>query len=194
VRLRADADARAAAAELAAAVAAQRKVVDKWQAVSELIGSADGKKFRVFAQGLALDALLAAANGHLEQLARRYELARAPGSDLDLQVIDHDLANEPRSVNGLSGGESFLVSLALALGLASLSGDGTQARTLLIDEGFGTLDRDTLEHAMFALETLRATGRTVGVISHVPELHDRIGVNVRVERLSATRSRVVAPG
>jgi exonuclease SbcC len=96
-------------------------------------------------------------------------------------------------VNGLSGGESFLVSLALALGLSALSTGRTQARTLLIDEGFGTLDRDTLEHAMVALDLLRASGRTVGVISHVPELHDRIGVQVTVERVSATRSRVVPP-
>jgi exonuclease SbcC len=118
---------------------------------------------------------------------------RVPGADLELQVVDHDLGDEVRSVNGLSGGETFLVSLALALGLASLSTRVTQARTLFIDEGFGTLDRDTLENAMVALDSLRATGRTIGVISHVPELHERIGVRVTVERVSAGRSRVTLP-
>jgi exonuclease SbcC len=96
-------------------------------------------------------------------------------------------------VNGLSGGESFLVSLALALGLAALSTRATQARTLFIDEGFGTLDRNTLEQAMAAVDQLRAGSRTVGVISHVPELHERIGVKVAVERVSAGRSRLVLP-
>ena len=192
--LHADAAGRERHAQLAARLEGKRAEAERWERLARVIGAADGKRFRVFAQGLALDALLRAANVHLRELARRYELMRVPGADLELQVVDHDLADEVRTVNGLSGGELFLVSLALALGLASLSTRAVHARTLFIDEGFGTLDRDTLEHAMAALDGLRATGRTVGVISHVPELHERIGVQVTVERVSAGRSRVLLPG
>lgn len=192
--LRRDDESRSAHAGLAAELAKRGAAAERWGRLSALIGSADGKKLRVFAQGLALDALLREANRQLEDLTHRYALARVPGADLELQVVDRDLGDEVRTVNGLSGGELFLVSLALALGLASLSTRATVARTLFIDEGFGTLDRDTLERAMAALEGLRAGGRTIGVISHVPELHERIGVRVTVERVSAGRSRVVLPG
>ncbi len=193
LRLREDERDRSELAKLAAERDAQHAVAERWRRLADVIGSSDGKKFRTFAQGLALDALLQHANHHLRCLAPRYGLMRVPGTNLELQVVDHDLGDEVRSVNGLSGGETFLVSLALALGLASLSTRVTQARTLFIDEGFGTLDRDTLENAMVALDGLRATGRTIGVISHVPELHERIGVRVTVERVSAGRSRVVLP-
>jgi DNA repair protein SbcC/Rad50 len=193
VRLREDERNRGEYARLAGERDAQRLVAERWRRVADVIGSSDGKKFRTFAQGLALDALLQQAALHLRLLAPRYGLMRVPRTDLELQVVDHDLGDEVRSVNGLSGGETFLVSLALALGLASLSTRVTQARTLFIDEGFGTLDRDTLENAMVALDGLRATGRTIGVISHVPELHERIGVRVTVERVSAGRSRLVLP-
>jgi len=191
--LREDERSRAEVARLAVDRDAQRGIAERWRRLAEVIGSSDGKRFRTFAQGLALDALLEHAGHHLRCLAPRYGLMRVPGADLELQVVDHDLGEEVRSVNGLSGGETFLVSLALALGLASLSTRVTQARTLFIDEGFGTLDRDTLENAMVALDSLRATGRTIGVISHLPELHERIGVRVTVERVSAGRSRVVLP-
>jgi DNA repair protein SbcC/Rad50 len=192
-RLLLDDQERARSAELVGRCEAQRAASERWARLDAVIGSADGKRFRTFAQGLALDALLLHASHHLRWLAPRYALQRVPGEDLELQVVDRDLGDEVRSLNGLSGGETFLVSLALALGLASLSTRVTQARTLFIDEGFGTLDRDTLENAMVALEGLRATGRTIGVISHVPELHERIGVRVSVERVSAGRSRVVLP-
>jgi len=193
LRLREDARHRTEHQGIARERATQAAVAERWRRVAGVIGSADGKVFRMFAQSLALDALLLQAGHWLAELAPRYGLMRVPSSNLDLQVVDHDLGDEVRSVNGLSGGESFLVSLALALGLASLATRATHARTLLIDEGFGTLDRDTLEHAMAALDRLRASGRTVGVISHVPEMHERIGVRVAVERVSAGRSRVVLP-
>ncbi len=180
-------------AALGEELARQQRETARWESLSDLIGSAGGDVFRVFAQGLTLQALLQAANQHLEKLAPRYRLEAVPRCDLDLQVVDRDLGDEARGVNGLSGGESFLVSLALALGLSSLSGRQTQARTLFIDEGFGTLDRDTLEQAMAAIEQLGSGERTVGVISHVPELHERIGVKVEVERVSAGRSRLVLP-
>jgi DNA repair protein SbcC/Rad50 len=191
--LRVDDEARTRSADLRAACETQAARAERWHRLEAVIGSADGKVFRAFAQGLTLDALLQHASHHLRWLAPRYALLRVPGEDLELQVVDRDLGDEVRSLNGLSGGETFLVSLALALALASLSTRVTQARTLFIDEGFGTLDRDTLENAMVALDGLRATGRTIGVISHVPELHERIGVRVTVERVSAGRSRVVLP-
>ena len=161
-----------------------------WASLNELIGSHDGKKFRTFAQSLTLDSLLGYANAHLTELARRYRLERVPGSDLELQVIDTDMGDEVRSVHSLSGGESFLVSLALALGLASLSSNTTQVESLFIDEGFGSLDQETLDIAIASLDTLQSLGRKVGVISHVPMLVERIGVRVAVEKLGGGKSQV----
>jgi exonuclease SbcC len=141
-----------------------------------------------------LEALLAHSNQHLEDFAKRYCLQRVPGSDLELQIIDRDMADDVRSVHSLSGGESFLVSLALALGLASLSSNKTQIESLFIDEGFGSLDPETLDIAIASLDTLQALGRKVGVISHVPILVERIGAKVVVEKLGGGRSRVVIVG
>ncbi len=159
--------------------------------LGEVIGSHDGKLFRSFAQSLTLDGLLAVANAHLEELAPRYQLERVPKHDLELQVIDRDLGSEVRSVQSLSGGESFLVSLALALGLSSMSAQDVRVRTLLIDEGFGTLDPATLDGALAVLDRLQATGRQVGVISHVPALIERVGAHVRVVQRGGGRSEVV---
>jgi exonuclease SbcC len=177
-----------------AEVHSQEQSSKVWEQLDEVIGSADGKKFRVFAQSLAFDALLWEANAHLADLAPRYLLMSVPGAALELQVADQDLGSEVRTINSLSGGEIFLVSLALALGLSGISTRATQAQTLFIDEGFGTLDRDTLDHAMVALENLQATGRTVGIISHVPELQERFGAQVRVEPAGCGKSRVVVVG
>jgi exonuclease SbcC len=173
------------------ALEARRRAAEVWKALHELIGSADGKRFKVFAQSLTLDALLLHANAHLQELARRYRLMRVPGFDLDLQVVDQDMGDEMRSLASLSGGESFLVSLALALGLASLSSETTQVETLFIDEGFGTLDPETLEVALATLDALQATGRQVGIISHVSGLAERIGVQVRLVKQGGGRSRIV---
>ncbi|HUS32168.1 MAG TPA: SbcC/MukB-like Walker B domain-containing protein, partial [Kofleriaceae bacterium] len=159
--------------------------------LGEVIGSHDGKAFRSFAQSLTLDALLAVANSHLEELAPRYQLERVPKHDLELQVIDRDLGDEIRSVQSLSGGESFLVSLALALGLSSMSAHDVRVRTLLIDEGFGTLDPATLDTALAVLDELQSTGRQVGVISHVPALVERVRAHVRVSPKGGGRSEVV---
>lgn len=181
-------------AELTPLRDAQKARADVWAALSGLIGSHDGKRFRTFAQGLTLDALLALANEHLAELAPRYRLVRVPGLDLDLQVIDRHLGDEVRSVNSLSGGESFLTSLALALGLASLAARDTRVDSLFIDEGFGTLDPATLEVALATLDALQSTGRKVGLISHVPGLAERIGVQIRVEPQGGGRSRVSVDG
>ncbi len=172
----------------------QQTITAQWAALNELIGSASGHKFRIFAQSLTLESLLAHANVHLNDFARRYQLQRVPDTDLDLQIIDRDMADEVRSVQSLSGGESFLVSLALALGLASLSSTRTQVESLFIDEGFGTLDQETLDIAIASLDTLQGLGRKVGIISHVPILVERIGVRVVVEKLGGGQSRVSVVG
>ncbi len=160
------------------------------QELSELIGSADGKKFRVYAQSLTLEELVASANVHLKGLRPRYRLERVPTTDLDLQVVDRDLGDEVRAVASLSGGETFLVSLALALGLSSLAAQDVRLDSLFVDEGFGTLDPDTLESALAVLDALQAEGRQVGLISHVPGLAERLGARVEVVKVGAGTSRV----
>ena len=160
-----------------------------WAQLGELIGSADGKKFRNFAQQLTLDILLNYANIHLQTLTRRYRVQRINDS-LGLLVVDQDMGDELRSVHSLSGGESFLLSLALALGLASLSSHRVQVESLFIDEGFGSLDAESLGVAMDALDNLQSQGRKIGVISHLQELTERIGVKVQVQRQVGGVSRI----
>ncbi|MBO0504725.1 AAA family ATPase [Aeromonas veronii] len=174
-------------------LAAQQAVADHWQQLCDLIGQANGAKFRTFAQSLTLERLLLEANAQLAELSPRYRLERVPGTDLALQVVDLDMGDEVRSVDSLSGGESFLVSLALALALSSLSSRQTQVESLFIDEGFGTLDPDSLDLALASLDSLQAAGRQIGVISHVQTLVERIGVQIRVEALGGGESRVMVP-
>jgi exonuclease SbcC len=183
VRIREDEQRRERAQSMMAEIERQRAVEERWARMAELIGSADGKKFRNYAQQFTLDVLLGYANIHLAQLARRYRLERVvsqAGPSLTLMVRDQDMGGEIRSVNSLSGGESFLVSLALALGLASLSSNRVKVESLFIDEGFGSLDSDTLGVAMDALDALQSLGRKVGVISHVQEMTERISTKVLV--------------
>ncbi|MCX2522998.1 AAA family ATPase [Larsenimonas rhizosphaerae] len=165
--------------DLAERIHAARAEHQRWGQISQLIGSADGKAFRRIAQGYNLDRLVEQANLHLHQLARRYRLIRG-GSPLGLLVIDQDMGDEQRSVHSLSGGEGFLISLALALGLASMASDQLAIDTLFIDEGFGSLDAQSLHMAMDALDALQAQGRQVGVISHVRDMIERIPVQVRL--------------
>jgi exonuclease SbcC len=167
-----------------AGIERQQLVERRWGRLSELIGSSDGKKFRNYAQQFTLDVLLGYANAHLAHLARRYRLERvaaATGPSLGLMVRDQDMGGEVRGVNSLSGGESFLVSLALALGLASLSSNRVRVESLFIDEGFGSLDSETLRVAMDALDSLHSMGRKVGVISHVQEMTERIATRIVVQ-------------
>lgn len=180
-------------AQLAEEIAAQQALAERWGGLAELIGSASGAKFRTFAQSLTLERLLLVANEHLGELAPRYQLQRVPGTDLALQAIDRDMGDEIRGVESLSGGESFLVSLALALGLASLSSRETQVESLFIDEGFGTLDPESLDTALACLDSLQSSGRQIGVISHVQTMVERIGVQIRIEALGGGESRVVLP-
>jgi exonuclease SbcC len=183
VRIREDDGRRERARAMLGEIERQRAIEDRWAKLAELIGSADGKKFRNYAQQFTLDVLLGYANTHLAQLARRYRLERvasSTGPSLSLVVRDQDMGGEVRSVNSLSGGESFLVSLALALGLASLSSNRVKVESLFIDEGFGSLDSDTLGVAMDALDALQSLGRKVGVISHVQEMTERISTKILV--------------
>lgn len=161
-----------------------------WAQLNQLLGAADGRKFRDHAQQYTFDILLEYANAHLQDLAPRYVLQRVPNT-LSLNVVDRDLGEEVRAVTSLSGGETFLVSLSLALGLASLSSERVRVESLFIDEGFGTLDSDTLAIAMDALERLQSQGRKVGVISHVQEMTERIGVQLHVQQVRKGLSKVV---
>lgn len=161
----------------------------RWGRIADLIGSSDGKKFRLIAQAYNLDLLLAHANQHLHRIARRYRLIKG-GSMLGLLVIDTAMGDEQRSVHSLSGGESFLVSLALALGLASMAAGRMNIESLFIDEGFGSLDPQSLAIVMDALDSLQAQGRRVGVISHVPEMHERIPVRIVIEPSGQGHSRL----
>ena len=152
----------------------------RWQDLNDQIGSARGDKFSQFAQGLTLAHLAQLANLRLRQLTGRYTILKTPNRNLELQIIDHDQADTVRPMASLSGGESFLVSLALALGLSELAGHKARIESLFIDEGFGTLDPDALNTALDALERLQHSGKMIGIISHVSDLKDRIGTQIRV--------------
>ena len=180
-------------AELLEQLNARRAQAGPWERLGDLIGSSDGGRFRGIAQRHTLDLLLLDANAQLELIAARYRLERLPES-LSLVVIDRDMGDERRGVHSLSGGESFLVSLALALGLASLTSNRIRIESLFIDEGFGSLDPETLNTAMGALMHLESQGRKVGVISHVTEMADAIPVQIRVVRGRGGASRLVVPG
>ncbi|GAB3289304.1 AAA family ATPase [Hymenobacter tenuis] len=169
-------------AALAAELEKQQQEARRWRQLAELIGSADGKKFSEFAQGLTLARLVDLANRHLHRFTDRYRIMRNPEQHLDLLIQDEYQASSVRSMNSLSGGESFLVSLALALGLSELAGRRTQIDTLFIDEGFGTLDPDTLDVALSALELLQGTGKTIGIISHVEALKERVTTQINVRK------------
>lgn len=168
-------------------------LAENWKKLNELLGSADGAKFKILAQGYTLDALLTYANKHLQELSRRYVLQRIPES-LALQVIDLDMLGEIRTVHSLSGGETFLLSLALALGLSSLSSNRMKVESLFIDEGFGSLDADTLRVAMDALGGLQTQGRKIGVISHVAEMTERITAQIKVVKAVNGKSSITVVG
>ncbi|MBF8962656.1 ATP-binding cassette family protein [Pontibacter sp. FD36] len=168
--------------ELAEQLKTQQQVCHRWSQLADLIGSADGSRFSRFAQGLTLARLVELANRHLLKLNDRYRILKSPDEDLALQIVDTYQAEAVRPMNTLSGGESFLVSLALALGLSDLAGRRTQINSLFIDEGFGTLDADTLEAAITTLDNLHAAGKTIGIISHVEALKERISTQIVVTK------------
>lgn len=184
---------QAANQQLQLQVAAADGQYQRWARLSALIGSAEGERFRKIAQAYNLDLLVHHANVQLRQLVRRYRLKRG-GSMLGLLVLDTEMGDELRSVHSLSGGETFLVSLALALGLASMASSTLRIESLFIDEGFGSLDPESLQLAMDALDGLQAQGRKVAVISHVQEMHERIPVQIQVRRQGNGLSSVEVSG
>jgi len=180
--------------EKMAVVEAQARECGRWDLLHDLIGSADGKKFRNFAQGLTFEIMVAHANRQLLLMTDRYQLVRDASVPLELNVIDTWQAGEIRSTRNLSGGESFIVSLALALGLSQMSSRNVRVDSLFLDEGFGTLDEETLETALETLSSLQQSGKLIGVISHVPALKERISTRIRVTPLTGGRSAISGPG
>lgn len=165
-------------------MAASEKNYADWSYLNELIGSREGDKFRKFAQGLTLDNLIHLANRQLARLHDRYQLQRKTAAELELEVVDTWQAEAVRDTRTLSGGESFLVSLALALALSDLVSYKTRIDSLFLDEGFGTLDAETLDIALDALDTLNASGKMIGVISHVDAMKERIPVQIKVKKIN----------
>ncbi|MCX5819008.1 MAG: AAA family ATPase [Deltaproteobacteria bacterium] len=176
------------------ALDARKKECARWDDLHLLIGSADGKKFRNFAQGLTFEMMTVHANRQLKKMTDRYLLIRDPSQPLELNVIDNYQAGEIRSTKNLSGGESFIVSLALALGLSQMASRNVRVDSLFLDEGFGTLDDEALETALSTLGGLHQEGKLIGIISHVTALKERIGTQIQVTPGTGGRSSLAGPG
>nr|WP_240910225.1 SbcC/MukB-like Walker B domain-containing protein [Desulfopila sp. IMCC35008] len=127
-------------------------------------------------------------------MSDRYILLRDPDEPLELKIIDTYQAGEIRSIKNLSGGESFLVSLALALGLSNMASRNVQVDSLFLDEGFGTLDDESLQTALDILSSLHREGKLIGIISHVPSLRERIPAQIKVIKGVGGRSRLSGAG
>ena len=193
-RLQANTDLRTQRKERLAAIEGQRAECARWDALDQIIGSSDGKKYRNFVQGLTFEIMIGHANRQLRQMTDRYLLIRNEHAPLELNVMDHYQAGEIRSTKNLSGGESFLVSLALALGLSQMASRNVRVDSLFLDEGFGTLDEDALETALQTLAGLRQDGKLIGVISHVAALQERISARIQVAPQTGGRSVLRGPG
>ncbi|WP_127957931.1 AAA family ATPase [Serratia microhaemolytica] len=185
---------RQKSAEAQAAIVAQQRECQRWEDLYQLIGSHDGKKYRNFAQGLTFEIMVNYANQQLQKMSDRYLLIRDRNQPLELNVIDNYQAGEIRSTKNLSGGESFIVSLALALGLAQMASQNVRVDSLFLDEGFGTLDEEALNTALEALASLQQTGKLIGVISHVAALKERISTQILVTPQIGGRSELSGPG
>jgi exonuclease SbcC len=160
----------------------QSAIYWNWANLNTLLGSPDGKKFRNFAQSLTFEHLIALSNQQLQKMSDRYILKRTEAFDnpFQLSVIDRYQNNQERTSENLSGGEKFIVSLSLALGLANMAGKNMRIDTMFIDEGFGTLDSEYLDVAISALSNLQSEGKIIGIISHMTELKDRIATHIEV--------------
>ncbi|HLR28986.1 MAG TPA: AAA family ATPase [Paenalcaligenes sp.] len=172
----------------------QQKELERWSALHDLIGSSDGKKFRNFAQGLSFAQLVYYANQQMQNMSDRYLLQQDQTNPLLLNVIDNYQGGIVRSTQNLSGGESFIVSLALALGLSQMASHNVRIDSLFLDEGFGTLDEEALSLALDALANLRHESKLIGVISHVSTLKERIGTQIQVVTNQRGHSRLKGPG
>lgn len=188
--LRQDDERRHSQVEISGQIEAADRESQRWNRLSTLIGSGSGAVFARFAQGLTLERLVGVANRHLSRLSPRYSMRRSHTSvdDLELEIIDRYQADVTRPMRSLSGGESFLASLALAVGLSELASGQTAIESLFIDEGFGSLDPATLEIAMAALESLQTNGKMIGVISHVDAMKERISTQIQIHKRDGGRS------
>lgn len=175
-------------------IEAQNKECEKWEKLHFLIGSADGKKYRNFAQGLTFELMVKHANIQLQKMTDRYLLMRDTNQPLELNVVDNYQAGEIRSTRNLSGGESFIVSLTLALGLSKMASRKVSVDSLFLDEGFGTLDEETLETALETLSGLQHGGKLIGIISHVSGLKERISTQLNISPVSGGKSSLTGPG
>jgi exonuclease SbcC len=176
------------------AIEAHKKEFRRWGNLHELIGSADGKKYRNFAQGLTFQVMVNHANKQLQKMTDRYLLIRDNEQPLELNVIDNYQAGEIRTTKNLSGGESFIVSLSLALGLSKMSSQNVRVDSLFLDEGFGTLDEEALETALETLANLQQDGKLIGVISHVSALKERISTQIQIIPQTGGKSILLGPG
>ncbi len=176
------------------AIDVQKEKLQVWRQLNELIGSASGKKYRTFAQGLTFDIMVSHANAKLHKMSDRYLLIRDDNNALELNVIDNYQGGEIRSTKNLSGGEGFIISLALALGLSQMASHNIRVDSLFLDEGFGTLDEESLDIALDTLTSLQQEGKLIGVISHVAALKERILTQIQVTKLSGGFSHISGQG
>lgn len=193
-RLRENASAKLRIQEKRQAIEAQQIECRRWGNLHQLIGSSDGKKYRNFAQGLTFEMMIVYANRQLQKMTDRYLLIRDSAQPLELNVLDNYQAGEIRSTKNLSGGESFIVSLSLALGLSQMASKNVRVDSLFLDEGFGTLDEEALETALETLSSLHQDGKMIGIISHVAALKERISTQINIIPQTGGRSRIVGAG
>ncbi len=195
-RVALDDAAQAKSGTLLARIKLQRELTEQWEGLNRLIGSASGMAFRSIAQKITFRILLREANAVMKTMTKRYTLLASGPAGMSVDVVDHDMGSEVRTSSNLSGGETFMVSLALALALSRLGGRYLSVDTLFLDEGFGTLDEEALNRAIYALETLQATsGKLIGIISHVKMIKERVGLQVLVSPIAGTgRSTLTGSG
>lgn len=193
-KLNQNTDAKERIKEKRSAIEDQKKECQRWEKLHALIGSADGTKYRNFAQGLTFELMVSHANRQLEKMTDRYLLIRDEQQPLELNVVDNYQAGEIRSTKNLSGGESFIVSLTLALGLSKMASQKVRVDSLFLDEGFGTLDEEALEMALETLSGLQQDGKLIGIISHVPAMKERISTQINITPVSGGRSSLSGPG
>ncbi|MGB8375865.1 MAG: AAA family ATPase [Salegentibacter sp.] len=177
-------------------IAEKEKQIKRWRLLNELIGDSQGKKFNEFAQDLTLSQLLLLANKRLVSLSDRYRIDKPTSEEDDgLVAIDEHMGGQRRSVKTLSGGETFILSLSMALALSDLASRNVEINSLFIDEGFGTLDPETLDQTLDTLEKLQAeSSKTIGIISHVDSLKERIATQIQLERNGQGYSQLVVKG
>ena len=176
-------------------LAEQKKRCEKWGQMKELMGRADGETFAQFVQSITLKQLVYEANLHLRRITPRYLLISDLSDKIELYLIDYDLGNEKRSVSNLSGGEKFLVSLSLALGISSMASRKIKIDTLFLDEGFGTLDSQSLASTINMLQTQQQeSGKMLGIITHVESLKDEFPLRIEVKKKGRGLSILEGPG